>query len=419
MGCPTGTYANYVSRFSRESRRSVEDCRNPSLPRTRDLGISIGKVGANGNDIGELKEDERQGREYHKATARNAPSRASRCDTTSAISAGEGRRDERWKTGRERGRSGKASGSPVMPPLGRRADCPTTSTESWSSFRRLRQEELRALSELQAGKHGCYNRFKIIGQEDILDEKNVNDDHDTMLELLQKLPDFEDVTREDFIGRLDGDEKEELTDLDILNLATIDIAKEDDNTNDETAELKIKHDEGRQVWGKSLEYFCSQSVLTSFQCRSVSLRPMLLKQYEPQTFQNCQYLPNKRKRGTRGKRTANFVEPLPVVSTFPSSPSLNKLRRRSSSRHRKQTWPCFPTSLPSAFASLSYYNCEKVRRMADGKSSKRRKEIRRKRSYQLHQERRGKDGEKLPLRVGGGSGGGGLRLGQYKLFAIK
>ncbi|GJQ64979.1 hypothetical protein Trydic_g7142 [Trypoxylus dichotomus] len=41
---------------------------------------------------------------------------------------------------------------------------------------------------------------KIIGPEDILDGDNLNNDHDTMFEFFQKLPDCEDITKEDFIG---------------------------------------------------------------------------------------------------------------------------------------------------------------------------------------------------------------------------
>ncbi|GJQ69048.1 hypothetical protein Trydic_g6216 [Trypoxylus dichotomus] len=73
-------------------------------------------------------------------------------------------------------------------------------------------------------------------KEDILDEENVDDDHDTMFELLQKLPDCENDIKEDFIGWLDGDEREKLTESGILNLVTMDTMEEDD-INDEIAEL--------------------------------------------------------------------------------------------------------------------------------------------------------------------------------------
>ncbi|GJQ73975.1 hypothetical protein Trydic_g18905 [Trypoxylus dichotomus] len=87
----------------------------------------------------------------------------------------------------------------------------------------------------------------------------MNDDHDAMFELLQKLLDCKDVTMEDFIGWLDGVEKEELLDSDILNLTTIYTMEEDDNANDEIAEHKLSHDEGRQVLEKALEYIEPQA----------------------------------------------------------------------------------------------------------------------------------------------------------------
>ncbi|GJQ75682.1 hypothetical protein Trydic_g17756 [Trypoxylus dichotomus] len=69
--------------------------------------------------------------------------------------------------------------------------------------------------------------------EDILDEENVNDKHDTMFELLQRLANYENS--------------------DIWNLVTMGTKEEDKNTNDETAEIhKISHDEGRQVLEKAL-----------------------------------------------------------------------------------------------------------------------------------------------------------------------
>ncbi|GJQ75055.1 hypothetical protein Trydic_g9670 [Trypoxylus dichotomus] len=73
-----------------------------------------------------------------------------------------------------------------------------------------------------------------------------------MFELLQKLPDCEHVTKEYLIGWLDGDEREELTIPNIVNLATMDTMEEDDNTNNETAELhKISHNEDRHVLEKA------------------------------------------------------------------------------------------------------------------------------------------------------------------------
>ncbi|GJQ74984.1 hypothetical protein Trydic_g9607 [Trypoxylus dichotomus] len=72
----------------------------------------------------------------------------------------------------------------------------------------------------------------------------MNDNHDTMFELLQKLPDCEDATKEDFIGWLNRGGKEKVTVSNILNLPTLDIMEEDENANDESAELhKISHSE--------------------------------------------------------------------------------------------------------------------------------------------------------------------------------
>ncbi|GJQ75030.1 hypothetical protein Trydic_g9650 [Trypoxylus dichotomus] len=65
-----------------------------------------------------------------------------------------------------------------------------------------------------------------------------------MFELLQKLPDCEDVTKENLVGLLDRDKTEELMESYRLNLAAMDTIEEDDNTNDEIAEPhKVSLDE--------------------------------------------------------------------------------------------------------------------------------------------------------------------------------
>ncbi|GJQ66200.1 hypothetical protein Trydic_g4259 [Trypoxylus dichotomus] len=59
---------------------------------------------------------------------------------------------------------------------------------------------------------------KIIEKKDILDKENMDDDHNTMFELLQKLSDCEDATKKYFFGWLDGDEKEKMMTRPLMRL---------------------------------------------------------------------------------------------------------------------------------------------------------------------------------------------------------